>query len=281
MILAIVDRDRGGQPAPDDVPVWRTCVRDVSFSQAAAPIEGAAPALLEGDAYGRLLEILCGLRSPMVGETEVMGQFKAFLAALPPEHGWLGSIGQRLLADARDVRTAHLQGLGSRSYGSVVRRHLGDARLVALIGSGVLAESLLPFLDDEGRAVEVWGRRPAAPFGGRFRYRQLGVPAGAARPGVPAVVVVAAPASSDAIEAVAAFHPMLRRVIDLRGEPGHLPLRVPRPVITLRDVFAEFADVQARVAERVDCARAEIARRASAWERRTDLRPFGWDDLCA
>ena len=70
------------------------------------------------EAYRLLLEILCGLRSPMVGETQVMGQFKAFLASLDREHAWVNRVGQRLLTDARDVRTRHLQGLGSRSYGS-------------------------------------------------------------------------------------------------------------------------------------------------------------------
>ena len=31
-------------------------------------------------AYAHLLEVICGLGSPIVGETEVMSQFKAFAA---------------------------------------------------------------------------------------------------------------------------------------------------------------------------------------------------------
>ena len=98
----------------------------------------------------------------MVGETQVMGQFKAFLATLGHEQAWLGRLGQRLLADAREIRTKYLQGLGSRSYGSAVRRYLAACRHAVLIGTGKLAQEVLPFLADDGRTVDHWGRREDA-----------------------------------------------------------------------------------------------------------------------
>src|SRR6058998_3280093 len=125
MPLAIVNREPGVHPIPPGTAVWRTCLREVTFADHGA---GEARALIEGDAYRLLLEILCGLQSPMLGETQVMGQFKAFLASLGPDHGWLNRLGQRLLADAREIRTRYLQGLGSRSYGSAVRRYVAASQ---------------------------------------------------------------------------------------------------------------------------------------------------------
>jgi hypothetical protein len=70
-------------------------------------------------------------------------------------------------------------------------------------------------------------------------------------------------------------------VIDLRGELGHSPLHVNAPVITLQDLFARMSATQGQAARHVDAARAEIASRSRRYELRDELRPFGWDDLCA
>src|SRR5260221_8259196 len=129
MALAIVNHEPGEGPIPEGHPIWRTCLREVTFADdgdGAQAVSGNGLALVEGQAYRLLLEILCGLQSPMLGETQVMGQFKVFLSGLGQDHAWLNRLGQRLLADARDVRTEYLQGLGSRSYGSAVRRYLAD-----------------------------------------------------------------------------------------------------------------------------------------------------------
>ena len=68
-----------------------------------------------------------------------------------------------LLADARTVRARLLMGLGSRSYGSAVRRHIRVAP-VALVGTGMLAQEILPFL----------GRRTAASTSGAVATRSIG-----------------------------------------------------------------------------------------------------------
>ncbi|HEX6322489.1 MAG TPA: hypothetical protein VFZ36_02090, partial [Vicinamibacterales bacterium] len=106
MSFAIVHRPvaAGQRPVGGGVS-WRTCLREVTFLDHGAD-PGAAGEPLEGaDAYGFLLETICGLRSPMLGETQVQGQFRAFLATLAPaDASWLGAIGRQLMADARVVR---------------------------------------------------------------------------------------------------------------------------------------------------------------------------------
>src|SRR5262245_31694765 len=194
MPLAIVNREPQERDLPVGALVWRTCLREVAFAEEPENVRGQsddARPLIEGEAYRLLLEILCGLQSPMLGETQVMAQFKAFLAALDGSSAWLNRIGQRLLADAREIRTEYLQGLGSRSYGSAVRQYLTTCRHAVIVGTGKLANEVLPFLADDGRTVDQWGRSPGPSS--PATYRTLDVIEATAISNAPAVVIIAAP----------------------------------------------------------------------------------------
>lgn len=292
-MLAIINREPHGGSIPPGVPVWRTCLREVLFGQSVDPFEDAAGStlgmLVDGRAYRLLLEILCGLQSPMIGETQVVAQFKGFLAGLPQEHAWIRRTGQRLLADARQVRTAHLQGLGSRSYGSAVRRCIGPSEIPVLIGTGKLAADILPYVAEAGRTVHQWGRAPLERISALLHIDQT-LPGVCYRtlesldafPGTdaPAVVVIAAPAPSSTIARAAAAYRGLTRVVDLRAEAEADPLVIPVSTITLRDLFALMDDAN-RFVPQIEAARAEIADRSRRYEQRDEVRPFGWDDLCA
>lgn len=249
---------------------FRTCVRDVVF----VDDSGASPrsTLEDGAAYARLLEIVCGLHSPMAGETQVQGQFKAFLDGLDPKpFGWLRRLGQQVLTDARMIRECHLRDLGSRTYGSAVRRHAQSSARVAIIGAGALAREVHAYVA-ETHAVDVWTRA---------RLQHL-----CAQPGpTPAAadsttLVVAAPVSSDVIAAVAATYSALRRIIDLRAADEATPLPAGVPSQTLGDVFANSSVTEASAAK-VAAARTAAARCGHRFDAREELHPFGWEDLCA
>ena len=153
-------------------------------------------ALHDEAAYAHLLEVICGLGSPIVGETEVMHQFKLFVTGLPAEHAVIRDMSERLLADARVVRARHLVGLGSRSYGSAVRRHVRDCSRVALVGTGMLAQEILPFLPDRG---EHWicGAARRVPHGMRpARFTVSWIPRTSRLTGASAIVVAAPIASA-------------------------------------------------------------------------------------
>jgi len=290
MALAIVNREPGTEPLEAGAPVWRTCLREVTFADDVDDISlerRSARPLVEGDAYRLLLEILCGLQSPMLGETQVMGQFKTFLSSLDRDQHWLNRLGQRLLTDAREIRTQHLQGLGSRSYGSAVRRYLEPSKHAVLLGTGKLAQEVLPFLADGDRSVDQWGRTPDDPSAAlkvhpaNFRYRLLESADTFQGPATPTTLVIAAPVPSDVVDRVAACYGALVCIIDLRGELDMAPLRVTCKVVTLQDLFARMSAMHGSAARQVDAARAEIASRSRRFELRDELRPFGWDDLCA
>ncbi|MEX2271172.1 MAG: hypothetical protein WD690_06875 [Vicinamibacterales bacterium] len=276
MFLGIIHREIAQTtPAPAEHQAdgvrWRTCLREVVFLERETPASagrGAQP-MRGAEAYAFLLETICGLHSRMLGETQVLGQFRAFLASLSPvDAPWLDAVGQQLIADARAIRERHLRGLGSRSYGSAVRRYLTGAETVTLVGAGALARELLPYLS-EGRRVDRWTRQDVA-----------GAPGRAASP-APAVLVIAAPLRAGGIEAVARCYTSLIRIVDLRDAEARDVLSIATPVISLDDVFADVAATSAAVDERVESARREIQGMAAAFERRHQLRPFGWDDLCA
>ena len=280
--LHLLQRPPGSAPFPDGVPVWRTCLRDIAFvdPRRQAPSAGV---LTDADAYAHLLAVICGLDSPILGETEVMHQFKTFVASLPAEHGALREVGQRFLADARAIRARHLVGLGSRSYGSAVRRHVRGVPRVALVGTGMLATDVLDFVADDGRVVDLWGRRAAVdgtlPPG--VTYRRLETPVSAPVGADETVLVVAAPVPSTEIARLAAYYPRLVKVVDLRAEGVDDPPPAVAAVVTLQDVFAEVSRAASGAERRVAAARDDIRRCALAYATREKLRPSGWHDLCA
>jgi hypothetical protein len=127
------------------------------------PADGGLQAF-EGDAaYAFLLRFACGLESRLTGETEIFGQVKQAWSDFTREPSslahelspWM----QRLFQDAKEIRARFLSGLGSASYGSQVRRLLGEPAAGAttlLVGAGQLAESIAPWL--EGGELQIWNR---------------------------------------------------------------------------------------------------------------------------
>ena len=260
--------------------VWRTCVRQVVFVDDHDAIPHGLPAWHDEAAYAHLLEVVCGLHSPIVGETEVLHQFRVFADSLPATLSLLRDVCARLLADARTVRARHLIGLGSRSYGSAVRRYLRNSERVALLGTGILAREIVPFLVRPDRVIDLWGRRAgraiAAPG---LTYRLLdSSPAVIAQP---SAMVVAAPMGAADIARFAARYANLDVVIDLRAEGEQDPLPPIAPLVSLPDVFTDLQQAALAVDARVVAAKAEIRQCARGYRSRVKLNPSGWHDLCA
>lgn len=135
-----------------------TCQRHIWILDAAHNL--SLPACAErhsgAQAYSKLLEITTGLASLIPGEADVFGQFrrawdtyrlkdKASTELTP----WI----QRLYADTKAIRHAHLQGIGGASYGTRVRRLLKKMdpeaqHPVIVYGAGALSKAVLPYLAD-------------------------------------------------------------------------------------------------------------------------------------
>jgi glutamyl-tRNA reductase len=261
-------------------PVWRTCIRQVAFVDDMCTVPPDASVWHNDAAYAHLLEVVCGLHSPIVGETEVLHQFKVFADGLSAAQPRWRELCARLLADARTIRSSHLIGLGSRSYGSAVRRHVRGQSRAAVIGTGMLAQEIVPFLVRKDRIIDLWGRRPHCSLtAAGVTYRQL--------TSVPhliddaTAIIVAAPVTAASIGELASRYKTPALLIDLRAEGRHDPPPPIAPTITLAGLFAEFEAVARENDVRVAAAKAAIARCASEFAGRARLNPFGWHDLCA
>jgi glutamyl-tRNA reductase len=274
---------------------WQTCLRRIVLlnkSERAALI----PSLPEGveiyegqAAYNFLLEVICGLRSPLVAETAVMGQFKEFCGtARFPMNEWgtfLRRLTSDLLVDAKRVRSRHLEGLGSQSYGGIVRQHLKGVPSVVVLGAGQLAEETLPWI--VGKIdVTVCARNleHAKPLTEQFEEIRLaqfngGEPIAETRE---TAIVIAAPIKAVDVESwMETQTASLVKVLDLRGEAESDPIHSSLPVIRLSEMFAALRNERPKLIARVAAARDEITRAAQRLIEQAQFRPFGWEDLCA
>jgi len=131
------------------------------------PSDGGIETFHGRDAYAFLLRFACGLESRLAGETEIFGQIKQawqqFSASASVLARQLAPTMQQLFQDTKEIRAQHLSGMGSASYGSLVRRLLGDASRhttsaqapsgpTLLVGAGQLGQAVAPWLDH----AELW-----------------------------------------------------------------------------------------------------------------------------
>lgn len=145
-----------------DVFVLKTCQRTLIVGIGEAPFlnlrenalrEDVITDIFEGiDAYVFLLETICGLRSEVLAEYEVVSQFRdayqAFLQT-PNRNTQIMGILEKLFQDNKKIRTDHLTEIGQLTYAGIARKIIhqsvkdGD---VLILGSGTLAEDLIKLL---------------------------------------------------------------------------------------------------------------------------------------
>ncbi len=144
--------------------VLRTCQRTLIIStESTEAILPNAELFKHDEAYLYLLETICGLKSRLVGENEIVNQFKeAYQSFMQFEDKStaLIQILEKLFQDAKSIRTKYLIGIGQKSYASISRRHLislQQAHTVLILGSGVLAEDMINQLKKKAK-VMITGR---------------------------------------------------------------------------------------------------------------------------
>lgn len=277
---------------------WQTCLRqlvlvhrDALLSSQTLPAHDVYRA---GSAYQFLLEIICGLHSPLLGETEVLGQFREFYLAAPfPENDWGGFLrllAAALLRDAKRIRQQHLQGLGRRSYGSYASQWLHGLPIVAVLGAGQLVGELAPWLTAQAE-VRVYARNPARAATSLSAQKNLRVDSlddnvASLWPSEQNGLVIAAPLTAKEIcdwsERQGA---RFARILDLRGEAVNDPLPKARlaetEIMDLQEFFASLKQERQHAERCAALARTAIAQIAQRQLRQTQCRPYGWEDLCA
>jgi glutamyl-tRNA reductase len=272
---------------------WHTCLRQITFgffppSIPVTPIDFCLPSdqvLYGKEGYEFLLQVTCGLRSPVVGETEVQGQFRevarGWMPSKKPGAEDLRRFFQMILGDAKAVREKCLKNLGSQSYGSLARKHLKGSNNIGVIGAGALAGEIVPWIAKSDVAVHVFCRNPEkfSKANHKIQVHPSGAPFG----GLLDSLIVAAPLTADAIARWVLGNAHKPRIImDLRGTSSTDPLSELRDVtvLTLEKIFEELQSQGSKIKEKTEEAARLISsltqQRCEAFE----IRPFGWEDLC-
>lgn len=248
---------------------WATCLREIAFvsdelsQDQVTAVKGLEIHREEG-ALVFLLEVLCGLRSPVLGETEVMGQFKTYLGSLPAAHPLRRdpTLVPFLQSTVKEARTRYLRSLnGSLSYGQVVRRWLKDSDDVVMWGFGSLGSEIWPWVKEKTKHVVVRQMRSAdekIPF-------VVGETPGAS------AHVIAAPLPDEKVRELADA----AMVIDLRDRPLAHP-----HVRTLQELFEELGEIRREREDILPLCRDFLREKVQIYMSRSQIRPFGWEDLC-
>jgi len=250
---------------------WQTCLRRIVFLKRAElswiPQDPNLKLYTGPEAYRFLLEVICGLQSPLVGETEVMGQFRKFRnEAQFPATVWgesLQKLTTDLLRDARLVRQHHLQGLGSQSYGSLVRKCVKGSTTVALLGTGNLAQEILPWLNEKDIAVRLFYRSSTHAQRLMDRYPSISLCRFSMEDAFwmrkSAALIVAAPIRAVEISRwIELQDTKFSIVVDLRGEAAEDPIECKVTVVKLTELFDSLRTEKARVAQLASRALEEI-----------------------
>jgi Glutamyl-tRNAGlu reductase, N-terminal domain len=267
------------------------------------PADGALEHFEGAGAYAFLLRFCCGLESKLVAESEIFGQIKQawrdFSGRGSPLAKQLSPWIQPLFQDAKEIRAQYLGSLGSVSYGSQVRRLLGeevDSGPTLLVGAGQLAQAVAPWLT--GSELWLWNRTAtrarelALELAKRSPERPVRVIAEGAEAELTAwrgahQVVICVPPERQADQArVAAWRERLDgggRIIHLgAGAEGAAPWSNLPEFVSLGALFGMLqahSEVRRRQLERsrAACLEKALLRALGA----NSSHPHSWEDLAA
>ncbi len=230
----------------------------------------------ESEAYQFLLEVISGLHSPVLGETEVLGQFREFARmqaeSNSPDSRRFRPWSMLLLEDCKAIRQEFLRGLGGDSYGRILRKWTKDRVEVGILGTGQLATELRPWVPAETKFFSrnperALLRLPTWPIQGLDGISSL-TPYSA--------LVIASPIDCASLHELEETYARLKlHWIDLRGERRSFQAQQD-----LSEVFAEQRESSIRLDQLRDRGLSrELSRRAVKRWNHIIHRPYGWEDL--
>lgn len=273
----------GEEIVPQGVPLWsfKTCLRSIHFSFISEgeviPQHHDYEVYSGREAYAFALTILCGLHSPVVGETEVFGQFKTFWMQIEGDCP-LSSIFHSLITDVKKIRQKHLKDLGSQSYGSLVRRFLPESSDVAIVGAGSLVQDILPWIYKDKNEITLYVRNPEKHQALVQKFPRLKI-ISLQDQIQQSSVIVAAPVTAGWLGKAISNESAL--VIDLRGESRLDPCLQFDDYKPLADCFATIDRNKENILSAKKKAAQMIEQFSVSRFFAENLHPFGWDDLCA
>ena len=248
------------------------------------------------EAYHFCLEVLCGLHSPLVGETEVFGQFKNFLKSqtFSPTDQQMRTTLENLCKDAKKIRQKHLRSIGSQSYGSIVRRLIPKDEDLHILGGGHLVQKILPWIQPIVKETFIHCRNPEkvhaklyASIDSRLEDKNsIHIkPLDLLKPISPqGSLVIAAPLPCSQIASWMEFQ-NLSYIVDFRSESQQDPLspylKSPSNLKTkdLWEIFEELEKTKNQLLALLPSIQMDLKNLSENWGSSKQIRPFGWDDI--
>lgn len=280
--------------------MWQTCRRQIFFFDGPDFLPPHLPESYEVytnlDAEEFLVQVLCGLKSPLLGETEVFGQFKSWWEQPQGQKfkaRYSGRV-QAIYSAVKRIREESLCGLGSQSYGSLLRKKLSELNFqsfdephspavqVDFIGAGQLVTEIIPWIQKKF-SYRVWCRNPEK-VRSRFPHlvRDAVLPMTEPKPLGP-VLVVAAPLNHGELNGfIRASTSKTQDIIlfDLRHDSmSDLNHAVFHRAFSLDYFSNSVEEKKTELSLHIEKAYRQIAGWKSAEKSRIQVRPFGWDDL--
>lgn len=291
--ILLINRKANVKPFPFGA-VWKTCLRQVFIGHPEdidnIQLDPCDQILKNESALQYLIEVLCGLHSPIVGETEVFGQFKNFIEFQRSLHNFNFSVHQKwlqfLFAEVKKIRSLYLIGIGSNSYGSLIRKYAKDQKSLTLLGAGQLATEILPWVAHKND-INVISRSPEKLSSLIQKIPHLQLQTYTSATALGEVLVIAAPVKDqDILELLKNHGEKVKVIYDLRGEINTLktmilPLNSDLEYISLTEFFAALEENKKELEGRLEKIQKIIQERCLHFIERFELRPNGWDDLCA
>lgn len=278
--------------------VWQTCRRRILFFDEYTflnyrPTTGEE-IYRDIEAEEFLIEVLCGLKSPLVGETEVFGQFKLWWQSLEQisvdnqkfKLKYEARI-QQIYSIVKKIREESLCGLGSQSYGSLLRKKIGELDssnqelCIDFVGAGQLVEEMVPWVEKKWK-FRIWCRNPDRLESTEIAQKADSIKKMTDTEDVSNLLVVAAPLSHEELN----FWIKKRstgenlHVFDFRHDSmGYNGSDQFRQFLHLDHFTTEVEEKKQQIQFHIEEAKTKITNWKHNEMNRAQVRPFGWDDL--
>lgn len=241
------------------------------------------------EALNYAIHVLSGLESPVLGETEVLGQFRDQVLPQLQNKPIFQEPVQFILKMVKNIRTKHFVGQGAQTYGGLVRKLLKSEDEVVFIGAGSFAESIYPWLKPHKdiffsvRNSEKYSSnsifKDSVFFDLNSDLESQKKALSKLNPHKSVSLVICAPLSAAQIREHVG-NQKIETVIDLRETSKSDPLFMTDPmtkVFILEEVFTEISKALENKSKIRDSVSKEIKDSINA--QLTKHRPFGWDDI--
>jgi glutamyl-tRNA reductase len=266
--------------------VWQTCLRTIVFSHEENTIEKYSDMYQGEHAYQFLLEVICGLHSKLIGETEIISQFKQFTKENP--QAIAQNISDKLIQNSKTIRNKYLNGYGGQSYGSYVNTASKKYEKIVILGAGALTQDILPIIKTNQANITI-----KTKCTNKYSYLKLKYPHIKLdkfehsldiknKNKLSTLIVIAAPINSHILENYITRTYKTAKVLDMRAivDGPALQLDNTYQYQTLNNIFENLSSTHLKLKNKLPTIKQEIHLISKKWNEYILQRPYGWDDLC-